>query len=174
MDSRLDSLHFGLCSRRHDYQAARAALLDQRGWVTWAAEQIHDAAPDAAEWLALLPDKLLHQAERLLLDRQTGAIYSLRVGLNTIGRLRNNDIVFEDSGISRRHCVVLVHAGDRCELHDTASRNGTYVNGKRLRRPVFLRCGDMIQVCKRKIHLATAEDNSEKMDAPDTVITGPF
>jgi hypothetical protein len=32
--------------------------------------------------------------------------------------------------------VILVHATSGCELHDTASTNGTFVNGHRIHDPV--------------------------------------
>jgi hypothetical protein len=52
----------------------------------------------------------------------------LRVGLNAVGRLPENDIVLARRYVSRRHCVFLVHTDGGCEVHDTASRNGTLVN----------------------------------------------
>jgi hypothetical protein len=171
MDPRLNSVHLDFCPRREEYRAARGALLERRGWITWAAEQVHDALPDAAEWLPLVPAKLLQESERLLFDRETGATYPLVIGLNTIGRFPNNDIVFEDLDVSRRHCVILVHADGRCELHDTASRNGTYVNGRRVQHPIGLRCGDLIRVSKKQVYFATAEESVEMLGVPDTIAT---
>jgi hypothetical protein len=172
MDPRLNSAHFD-CPRRQEYRATREALLDRRGWITWASEQVHDALPEAAEWLPVVPARLLPETERLLFERDAGATYRLVVGLNTIGRFPNNDIVFEDLDVSRRHCVILVHADGRCELHDTASRNGTYVNGRRLQHPVVLRCGDLIRVSKKEIYFATAEESVEMLGVPATLATGP-
>src|SRR5262249_23134926 len=77
--------------------------------------------------------------------------YPLRIGFNTIGRLPDNDIELEEITVSRRHCVLLVHAWGGCELHDTASRNGTFVNGHRLRQAVRLTSGDQIGVCNRPL-----------------------
>ena len=42
-----------------------------------------------------------------------------------VGRFPDNDIHFVELCVSRRHCVLLVHAWGGCDLHDTASRNGT-------------------------------------------------
>ena len=77
-------------------------------------------------------------------------IYPLKVGVNTLGRSADNDVVVEDFHVSRRHCAILVHAGRACELHDTASKNGTYLNGTRLAGPTSLKSGDEIRICDRQ------------------------
>src|SRR5581483_9812419 len=80
-----------------------------------------------------------------LLDRES--VYPLKIGLNTIGRAPENDVVLKDAFVSRRHCAILVHAGDGCELHDTASKNGTFLNGRKLAGPTPLNPGDEIRMC---------------------------
>ena len=55
-----------------------------------------------------------------------------------------------DAFISRRHCAILVHASRGCELHDTASKNGTFLNEAKLAKPTRLKCGDKIRVCDRQ------------------------
>ena len=40
-------------------------------------------------------------------------IYPLKVGINTVGRSPDNDVVVQDCYISRRHCAILVHTGER-------------------------------------------------------------
>ena len=77
-------------------------------------------------------------------------VYPLRLGLNTIGRSPENDVVISDSYVSRRHCAILVHAADGCELYDIASKNGTYINGNRLSGPTQLSSGDEIRMCDRQ------------------------
>jgi pSer/pThr/pTyr-binding forkhead associated (FHA) protein len=81
---------------------------------------------------------------------EQGAIYPLKTGVNTIGRLPDNDVVIQGPYVSRRHCAILVHAGDKCELYDIASKNGTFVNGAKLSGPAFLHSGDEIQMCDRR------------------------
>jgi pSer/pThr/pTyr-binding forkhead associated (FHA) protein len=94
----------------------------------------------------------------LLIDYRTGSSYPLKIGLNKIGRLPENDIVLDDVVISRRHCVLLLHAGGGCELHDTASRNGTFVNSCLIRRPVPLAPGDWILVAARLLRFVSEKD----------------
>ncbi|MEA2180689.1 MAG: hypothetical protein QOG77_3986, partial [Solirubrobacteraceae bacterium] len=61
-----------------------------------------------------------------------------------IGRVVENDVVLEDDGISRRHAEIR-RGDDGWTIADLGSKNGTRVNGERLRdgRRV-LRTGDAI------------------------------
>jgi pSer/pThr/pTyr-binding forkhead associated (FHA) protein len=42
-------------------------------------------------------------------------------------------------------------------LHDTASKNGTYVNGKRISGPTRLRSGDEIRMCDQRLVFVTRD-----------------
>lgn len=50
----------------------------------------------------------------------------------TIGRDPGNDIILRDPKVSRHHSEIVFERGFFV-LHDLASANGTYVNGKRVR-----------------------------------------
>ena len=50
----------------------------------------------------------------------------------TVGRDPGNDIVLRDPKVSRHHSEIVFERGFFV-LHDLASANGTYVNGKRVR-----------------------------------------
>ena len=50
----------------------------------------------------------------------------------TLGRDPGNDIILRDPKVSRHHAEVVFERGFFV-LHDLASANGTYVNGKRIR-----------------------------------------
>jgi pSer/pThr/pTyr-binding forkhead associated (FHA) protein len=60
--------------------------------------------------------------------------------------------------VSRRHCAILVHLTTGCELHDTASKNGTFLNGNRLAGPTRLSPGDEIRMCDRHLVFFSADD----------------
>ena len=77
-------------------------------------------------------------------------IYPLKVGLNTVGRSSDNDVVVPDCFASRRHCAILVHSHNGFELHDTASKNGVFLNGARIAHPTPLKSGDTIRICERQ------------------------
>src|SRR5262245_52241294 len=150
-DPRLSSIHLEAFPRREDFRRAREALLNARGLQTLAVER--------DEWAAGLrehhntaiqsPDDLPSDARFWILDKEN--VYPLKVGLNTIGRLPDNDIVINDPCVSRRHCAILVHVNNGCELHDVASKNGTYLNGSKIGGPTHLNCGDEIRMCNAQI-----------------------
>lgn len=65
----------------------------------------------------------------------------------TIGRRRGSGIAIEwDSRVSRTHAVLECVGGEWTVADDGLSRNGTFVNGERLRSRRRLRDGDVIRV----------------------------
>ncbi|MFU8802905.1 MAG: FHA domain-containing protein [Bradymonadaceae bacterium] len=70
--------------------------------------------------------------------------YPIRVGENTLGAGRNNDIVVNRSAISWNHALFICR-NERVLLQDSASTNGTFVNGKRVRSPLPLAHGDTVR-----------------------------
>ena len=73
-----------------------------------------------------------------LLAGGQGLFYPLKVGLNTWAAPPTTTWSLDDAYVSRRHCAILVHHDSRFELHDTASKNGTFVNGARSITPIRL------------------------------------
>ncbi len=70
--------------------------------------------------------------------------YQLNKSTITIGSHRSNDLVIDDTTVSRRHATI-THKSGRFELEDLGSTNGTFVNGGRLRAPIALSRGDEIK-----------------------------
>jgi hypothetical protein len=170
---RLNSGHLGCIRRRRQYRRAREFVFGARGWLTLAAEGVQHLVGEVDEWPSLLPvrpEGLIPGSKYFLIDHQAGYFYPLKIGLNTIGRLPDNDIVLEGSTVSRRHCVILVHAWGACELHDTASRNGTHVNGRLFRQPIRISSGDEIRVCQSLL-LLVCEKDFQPYGEPDTQLT---
>jgi hypothetical protein len=169
-DPRLNSVHLQLeVPRRQEFRQAREALLGARGWQTMAAENPSASDRRAGEQHTLIPhtdQPLATELRFWLQDRDY--IYPLKVGLNTIGRAQDNDVVIEDSYVSRRHCAILVHASNVCELHDIASKNGTYLNGKRLAGPTRLNSGDEIRMCDHQLVFLSRDDLPEPSDPTAT------
>jgi hypothetical protein len=154
LDGRLNSVHLE-APRRQEFRAAREKLLSLRGSETMAAERQEAPAGGLSEFntaIQNLPDNAAAAAapaRYVLMDADY--IYPLKVGLNTVGRMPDNDVVLQDAYVSRRHCAVLVHSGGRCELHDIASKNGTYLNGQKISGPTHLNSGDQIRMCNRTL-----------------------
>lgn len=74
----------------------------------------------------------------------------------TLGRRPYNDIVIDNLAVSGEHAVIHM-AGQDVEIEDLGSTNGTYVNGKAVKRN-DLRNGDMIEVGKYKIRFMHEAD----------------
>jgi hypothetical protein len=147
-DPCLNSVHLE-APRRQQFRAARQVLMNACGGQTIAA-QFPNSHSDAR-----LPE-VGNAPHYWLMDRDK--LYPLKVGINTIGRSPDCDVVVQDAFVSRRHCAILVHAGEGCEVHDVASKNGTYLNGGKIARPTRLRAGDEIRMCDRQFVFLTKLD----------------
>jgi predicted component of type VI protein secretion system len=75
----------------------------------------------------------------------------------TIGR-ENADLTLPDAEASRRHAL-LRSVGDRLEIEDLQSLNGTWVDGQRVAEPMTLRDGGRIRIGSTTllVELSTAE-----------------
>ncbi len=151
-DPQFHSLHLEGQPRRDTFRAAREILQAACGSHTLASDTRTldddrnggtDAPPGVS---ANTPDG------RFTFYLKDGIdVYPLHLGMNSIGRLPDNDVVVRDECVSRRHCVVLIHSDLRCELHDVASKNGTLLNGNKIPQPTKLQSGDQITLCNRRL-----------------------
>lgn len=85
----------------------------------------------------------------------TERCYLLRPGLNRIGRHPGSDIVLPIDGVSKRHAVLVVSPGS-LRLQDVASKNGTFLAGRRT-LDVEVRPGDELGFGPVRLILAEAE-----------------
>ncbi len=79
----------------------------------------------------------------------------------TLGRRPYNDVVIDNLAVSGEHAAVQM-VGDEVFLEDLNSTNGTYVNGKAIKRQQ-LHHGDTIEVGKYKIQFVS-ELEGERFD----------
>ncbi len=93
------------------------------------------------------------------LDKQTVAI----------GSHPSNDVVLDDTTVSRRHATITRKLG-RFELADLGSTNGTFVNGGRVRKPIALKRGDEIKFGSARLAFVAASD---PMPAPARPLRAP-
>jgi pSer/pThr/pTyr-binding forkhead associated (FHA) protein len=145
MDPRLHSIHLDAPPRREAFRQARARLQNAVGIHTLAGDLRAEVKPPDLEMATMAkgqepvvgrPDSPV----AWILDRSKAL--PLFIGMNSIGRLPDNNLVIEDACVSRRHCAIVVHSDMTCELHDIASKNGTCVNGRKLQGPLRLEEGD--------------------------------
>lgn len=72
-----------------------------------------------------------------------GKVYDLAKSVLVLGREVKNDIVINDSEISRQH-VRLTEQPSGWQVEDLASTNGAFVNGERISGPRLLKPGDVL------------------------------
>ena len=80
----------------------------------------------------------------LSLDGQTLAEYNMTKERYTVGRLPDNDIRIDNAAVSGHHSLIINILNDSF-LEDLNSTNGTYVNGKLIKKHA-LQHGDVITV----------------------------
>jgi hypothetical protein len=161
-DPRLCSVHLEAQPRRDEFRRAREQLLGSCGQQTLSFE------PGPADELhahSQAPANRADPGNYWLVD-QDGA-HHLKVGLNTIGRMPDNDVPVPDGSVSRRHCAIVVHATKGCELYDTASKNGTFINGQKVNGPMPLKAGDQIRLCDRNFVFVASEHTPPPVDDPN-------
>lgn len=70
---------------------------------------------------------------------------ALLPGANVLGREGPGLILLKSSTVSRRHARFSIGA-DRAEVEDLGSKNGTYVNNRRVEGPVPVVDGDLVRI----------------------------
>jgi pSer/pThr/pTyr-binding forkhead associated (FHA) protein len=95
-----------------------------------------------------------------------------------IGRRSDNDLVFDpkrDLLVSGHHAEIRIDGG-KTVIVDVGSKNGTYVNGERIRAPLPLMPGDRIELGldgpEFRVELVTAAATGETQ-MPDSIGAGP-
>jgi pSer/pThr/pTyr-binding forkhead associated (FHA) protein len=168
-DPRLHSMHLEGQPRRDTFRAAREALQAACGSQTIAGDmRLLDDENLNASTLAAPPGGVPGSpAGRFTFYLKDGSnVYPLHVGMNSIGRLPDNDVVVRDECVSRRHCAIVIHSDLRCELHDVASKNGTLLNGKKIPGPTRMQSGDQITLCNRKLTFHITDVGSDSSPSP--------
>ena len=79
------------------------------------------------------------------LEKRAGA--NAFASMITVGRARNNDLVFNAGGVSKFHAYFTVGVSGEASVIDVESTHGTFVNYKRLasREPRVLRPNDQVR-----------------------------
>ena len=69
--------------------------------------------------------------------------HKLNIGDNTVGAGHNNDIVIDEPAVSWNHALIICRNA-KVFVQDSASTNGTFVNGQTVDRPRRLQNSDSV------------------------------
>lgn len=94
----------------------------------------------------------------------------LQSGTYLIGRTSDNSIVLNDNQVSRKHAKVLFNAEKGVVIvEDLKSRNGVFVNSKKIRDKENLNHGDVIRIGETTIEVKGAAEPESKPVPEDTM-----
>jgi adenylate cyclase len=91
----------------------------------------------------------------------------------SLGRAKDNNVVFSSGKVSRRHAIVHAQGASEYSLVDLGSSNGTHLNGRRVIEPVALQHGDVIQIGEQSLsfRLETAQNGEQEIYPTETQMT---
>jgi hypothetical protein len=98
----------------------------------------------------------------LSLDGQTLAEYNMTKERYTVGRLPDNDIRIDNAAVSGHHSLIINILNDSF-LEDLNSTNGTYVNGKLIKKHA-LQQGDVVTVGHHQLRYVDDQSQDESED----------
>ncbi len=98
----------------------------------------------------------------LSLDSQVLAEYNMSKERYTIGRLPDNDVRIDNPAVSGHHSLIINILNDSF-LEDLNSTNGTYVNGKLIKKHA-LQHGDVITIGHHQLRFADQQINEPEQD----------
>ncbi|HMN43411.1 MAG TPA: FHA domain-containing protein [Povalibacter sp.] len=108
----------------------------------------------------------------LSLDGQVMAEYNMNKERYTVGRLPDNDIRIDNPAVSGHHSLVINILNDSF-LEDLNSTNGTYVNGKLIKKHA-LQHGDVVTVGHHQLRFVDTQSlDSEQDEFEKTMIITP-
>ena len=98
----------------------------------------------------------------LSLDGQVLAEYNMSKERYTIGRLPDNDVRIDNPAVSGHHSLIINILNDSF-LEDLNSTNGTYVNGKLIKKHA-LQHGDVITIGHHQLRFSDQQTNDNEQD----------
>src|SRR3981081_1507423 len=98
----------------------------------------------------------------LSLDSQVMAEYNMNKERYTIGRLPDNDIRIDNPAVSGHHSLIINILNDSF-LEDLNSTNGTYVNGKLIKKHA-LQHGDVITVGHHQLRFVEEDEQQDEFE----------
>jgi len=108
----------------------------------------------------------------LSLDGQVLAEYNMTKERYTLGRLPDNDVRVDNAAVSGHHALIINILNDSF-LEDLNSTNGTYVNGKLIKKHA-LQHGDVITIGHHHLRFVdTQMEGADQDEFEKTMVIGP-
>jgi len=97
---------------------------------------------------------------KLKVHPPTGEPFEIEIANTaTIGRSKDNTVSLHFSPhVSRQHAIIRCHNAYEYQIMDLGSRNGTFVDGRRVITPLTLRHGSIIRITTNELHFEQIED----------------
>src|SRR5262249_50175195 len=110
---------------------------------------------------------------RLIINSPDGrrGILELSKPVLTVGRGTANDLVLNDTSVSRFHCVIKKQDDGHFAIADRGSTNGVVINGKRIQAETPFVDGDRAKVGVYTLSLENINDNSLVVKKPSIAQT---
>ena len=121
-----------------------------------SAQNLDDQITVADLSLDDLDDLNAFDPGRMLVDVLDSSEFKLRRLLTRIGRNQDNDIVLNNDRVSRYHAEIVCE-GESLKVADRQSRNGVWVNGRRIKESTELKPGDKLRIGKQEFNLVVKE-----------------
>ena len=77
-----------------------------------------------------------------------------------IGRGEDCDIVIPDRQVSRFHLKLIPHIDKPLEIKDLGSKNGSFLNGKKINESVYIKDGDQIKIALVQNFIFVSSDST--------------
>jgi len=108
----------------------------------------------------------------LSLDGRVLAEYNMTKERYTLGRLPDNDVRIDNPAVSGHHALIINILNDSF-LEDLNSTNGTYVNGKLIKKHA-LQHGDVVTIGHHHLRFVDSEvETTEQDEFEKTMVIGP-
>jgi len=99
--------------------------------------------------------------------------WTLKSGKYTVGRSPDTDFTISSKTVSSRHAEIQVDIGaGKCLLKDLGSKNGTMVNGVRIKTEKNLNAGDNIMFGRAEFKLTRGQEDHISTPGSSTMIPG--
>jgi two-component system cell cycle response regulator len=109
----------------------------------------------------IIPPKLQQRTVvKVLTGLEAGRVHIVTTDSLVVGRGSTCDLHIDDSSLSRQHCRVY-RSGGAYFVEDLGSRNGTQVNGLRIKAPQQLEDGALIQLAASTIVMFSHQEDLE-------------